>query len=493
MNKRLVLLAALVVAVWAGINYWPEKKKEEKTDPAWHKLNPAKITKIEQKAADSFVLDMRNGEWFITLSGDRKTAEPLRASLPTVEAVANFVNGSMPLRRLGPLAGEKAKDFGLDKPKASITFTSETAWTIEVGDKNPTNDGIYAKSSLEPDECLLLAASYLEQLNRKPDHYFDLRLADFPAETVAKVRVRSAIPGAAPEEWEIERRETGFAFTAPASSVGKSVASQEADSYLRSLAMAKGKQLLLPAPPIPDAAATTISVWRKGVDSPVVFELYQFPADFAAPGLAGQFFCRSNWQKGILTLDKNEVPRLVRSAFSLRDRTALKLDASGLKRMKIIRTERQGQPLAEVLATRSEKGWTDQGTKKAMSGMDMLMWQLADLKFESEPASTLPAEAKCVLEWYLYKDGDQPATTLKFFRDPALSKGRCWLTVDNGENKYPVDDQLLDELLRDAPAENMPPALSGMNQGQGMGLPPGMQLLPPELALPPNTPPGAKQ
>jgi len=480
MNKRLILLAALVAGVWAGISYWPDDKKEEKADPVWFKLQPAKVKKIEQKSADSFALDVENGEWRLTLQGEKKTDAPLRASLLTVEALVNFVGGNRPLRRLGAIPADKAKDFGLDKPKSSVTFTADTPWTIELGDKNPTNDGIYAKSSLEPDECLLLDAKYAEQFSRKPEHYFDLRLADFPADAVAKIHVRGPAPGK--EEWEIERGEKGFAFVKPADYAGKLISVQEVESYLRTLTMAKGKQMLLPPPPVPAEVYAAISIWRKCVDAPVTYELFQFPADFSAPGLAGQFFCRSSWQKGLLSLDKGEERRLIRDAFSLRERTVFKADVDGLRKMKIVRIERQGQPLAEITAAKDDKsGWRDQAGDKALSGMDMLIWQLSDLKYEVEPVKALPATAKHALDWFLYKDGERVAAKLAFYRDPALLKGRCWLAVDDGGDNYQIEDQLLVELTRDAPGESMPDPMSGLGApGASMGLPPGMTLgLPP--------------
>lgn len=485
MDKRLFVLAALVAAVWAGIHFWPEDKTPEKSDPIWLKLQPAKVKKIEQTAAESFSLDMNNGEWRLTLSGDKKTPEPLRASLLTVEALINFVSGNAPIRRLGPIPPDKAKDFGLDKPKYSVTITSETPWTIELGDKNPTNDGIYARSTLEPGECLLLDPKYAEQLGRKPDHYYDLRLADFPAETVSKIRVsRNVADKKDAEVWEIERGDKAFAFVLPADYVGKPLAEQDADSYARALSLAKGKQLLLPAPPTPDAPYATVSIWRKGVEAPVTYEFFKFPADFSVPGLAGQSFCRSSWQKGLLSLEKGDELRLIRDAFALRDRAAYKADVDALRKMKILRHERQ--PTAEFLASKADKGgWID-AAGKPLSGMDLLVWRLAQVNYEAEPVKALPEGAKLVVEWSLYKDKEQPEATLSFYRDPAGPKGRCWLVVNNGENKFPVEDKLLNELTRDVPGDSINPDDMIMPPGMGgQGLPPGMQLsLPPGVGNP---------
>jgi hypothetical protein len=485
MDKRLLVLAALVAAIWAGIHFWPEEKKVEKTDPVWLKLQPAKVKKIEQKAAESFSLDLDNGEWRITLSGDKKTPEPLRASLLSVEALVNFVSGNAPMRRLGPIPADKAKDFGLDKPKSSVTITAENSWTIELGDKNPTNDGIYAQSSLEPGECLLLDPKYAEQLNRKAENYYDLRLADYPAETVSKIRVVSRASGKS-EEWEIEREDKGFAFTAPAEYASKPLVAQDAESYARALSSAKGKQLLLPAPPIPAEPYATITIWRKGVEAPVTYEIFQFPADFSVPGLAGQFFCRSSWQKGLLSLEKGEERRLARDAFSLRDRSAFKADVDALRSMKIVRHERQGQPTAEFLARKADKGgWTDKDGK-ALTGMDLLVWRLAQINYEAEPVKALPETAKPTVDWVLYKDKEQVEATLKFHRDPALPKGRCWLVVNDGELKFPVEDKLLTELTRDVPGDTINPDDMIMPPGMNIqGLPPGMESsLPPGVGKP---------
>ncbi len=434
MNKRLVILAVLAILVWVGIALLPEKKTEEPMDAAWTSLGATKVKTVEQRAGNGeYTLQVQNGEWRLQAG----SGPALRADLTKVEALITFIDQNRPIRRLGTLTAEQAAEYGLDKPQAVLTMKASVAdgkteeWTLTLGAKNPSADGVYAKSSREGDTCLLLDARFAEQCNRKPDYYYDLRLVDMRNETIARV----ALDEAAYTQWDIARQDKGFVFTQPESLAGKPTDEPTVNLYLNDLTTLRGKSVLAS---LPEKARSMlkVSVWRTGSETPETVEVFE--TGMGQPAFAG----RSDWQPAIVALDISATSKLARTAFSLRDRTVLTIDQATVKRMRIRQEAREGKPAAEFVVARTDAGWKREGEDAALTEPDMLLWQLGDLKFEAEPASVLPESAGPWLTWELFTDTGEPAAVLQAYSDPGLSRGQCWIKTGASELFYPVAGQL---------------------------------------------------
>lgn len=462
MNKRLLILAALALGVWIAATLLPDaqEKKAEK-DANWPPFSLSGVTGIAQNSADhSFKLTKEQGStgnWLITW----KDAKPLRAETTKVDSLLDFIENHAPTRRLdqSAIAGnnELLAPYGLDKPQSVLTLEKDDSWTIALGETNPSGDGIYALSSLEPG-VLLLDAGYAQQGSRTPEHYYDLRLLDMTADTVAKIRAQGAV------QWEISRDgEEDWIFTWPEELKEAEVATHEASMYAYDLASLKG---LAYAPewsePSPDnTVAIDFTVWRKGSEDPETLRLVtvlpvvdnESLEQEGEPSTA-QYMATSSWQKAPIKLDGTAWENLHKTAFSLRERSVISINQGELERMELVSANKDSyKPLT---ADKGESLWHDAQGEKLM-GMDVLLWRLNDLKYEGVQQDSLPDTARLDLTWNLWNADGALVASVRFYSDPELGANQCWVGIGDPEKFFPVDSELLEDLRSRLP-KNQPEA-----------------------------------
>ncbi|MGE4298715.1 MAG: DUF4340 domain-containing protein [Desulfovibrionaceae bacterium] len=458
MNKRITLLVLLAAVVWAVVSFWPKPTGRQAPDPSWPAPTPATLGTIAVNASDgSFVLTHREGAWYAGPAPTALDAHPAlnRADTAKVEALAAFIGHNKPVRRLGDVPDRLVGEFGLDKPGIDITITGNTAWRLSLGRENPTKDGVYAFSSLER-QLLLLDAKYRSQLGRGVEYYYDLRLMDVPVAEVERVRVDVAGTGA----WEMSRAKDGYVFTEPKEMAEAAVAAREMDEYLNTITTMTAGRFMDTAPALLPAPLATISVWRKGVQKPVVVDMFALePKNGDKKGKDGkpaiEYAGRSTWQGLLFTLDKERVDKLARAAFTLRERKVADVAIGEVARQRLTRMP-NGHPGSELWATKADSGWIIESSGRDVVGMDMLMWRLTDLKSEADPVDAQPQSATHALTWELLGADNKPEALFRFYLDPNLPKGRCWLQVGDTERFHPVADKLLEDLQALMPAREDP-------------------------------------
>ncbi len=457
MNKRLLILAALVAAIWAAVFFWPQPVQEESDSAGWPPYDLMRTMHVRQEAENaSLILERDSGEWFLSLQGE---APRYRADRSRVEALFNFIRVNKPLRRLGNASQGNIQDFGLDNPRSVLTLESDTTWELRIGAKNPSGDGVYAKSSSEPDEVLLLDVGYEKQTTHQAGYFQDLRLLDMDPELVARVRVEGEAT------WEITRKEQTMVFTWPQELTNYQTAQPEVNMYLHELTSAKGAVFDPQWSPEGRSPDLTVSVWRMAAETPEVLHLYktdisprESPPAFVEQGVKTGLMVVSSWQSAPLTLEPQTWSKLTKSAFSLRKRNVVELDTASLRRMELNPTQGRGYTTLE--AFKKENLW-ESANGDNLLGMDVMLWRLTDLKYEAEPSPQLPTGAGLSLTWKLFAKADESTSVVRFYEGASLSEGQCWANV-NGENKfYPVNNELLLDLLAKLPAtsgESPPPA-----------------------------------
>lgn len=458
MNKRLLILGLLVLAVWVAATLWPEPgDKPSDADGIWPPLQTSGVTGIQQQAEEaSFSLHKQeqSGAWLVR----SKNVPDLRADMVKVDSLLNYIKGHKPIRRLQEhisapnenspeLDAKQLAQFGLDKPQTVLTLEADKDWSIALGAANPSGDGVYALSSQEPG-ILLLDAGYTEQFSRSPDHYYDLRLLDMTAETVQKIRAEGAV------EWELARTQgDGWAFTWPEALEDQPVAVHEAAMYAHELASLEGSAYLtdFSTPPPQDMVEIKFTVWRTGADAPETMRLMHIPpvVDNASLEQEGgpepaRYLATSSWQKAPVLLDAKAWSKLHKTAFYLHDRSILSVNQGELGRIELVPSDTtRYKPLQ---AEKGETLWLD-GQGEKLVGMDVLLWRLNDMKYQGPSRDSLPDSARELLVWNLWNKDGELVAAVQFSRDPELPPGQCWVGLDASETYYPVDEELADDLL----------------------------------------------
>lgn len=457
MNKRLLILAALVAAIWACVFFWPKAVHEEPEAAGWPPYDLMLTTRVQQETENAtLTLERDSGDWFLS-SQDQGVR--FRADRSRVEALFNFIRTNKPLRRLGNVAESKVPDFGLDNPRSVLTLETDTAWQVRIGARNPSGDGVYAQSSSEPGEVLLLDAGFEKQATHPKGYFQDLRLMDMDPEYVERVRVEGQAT------WELTRKEQTMVFAWPQELTTHKVAQPEANMYLHELTSAKGTAYAPQWSPGGRKPDLTVSVWRMAAETPEVLHLYRMDApqqesNPAAPLEGGEsgLMAVSSWQTTPLSLEPQTWDKLAKSAFSLRKRSVVDMDTGSLRRMEL--NAIQGRGYLPLEAHKQDAAW-ESAAGDTLMGMDVMLWRLTDLKYEAEASPRLPEGAVLALTWKLFAKADEPSAVVHFYEDTSLPEGRCWISANGAETYYPVNNELLLDLLAKLPAavsvESPPP------------------------------------
>ncbi|MFW5735716.1 MAG: hypothetical protein ACOCWR_11705, partial [Oceanidesulfovibrio sp.] len=154
--RRLLLISAAAAAIWV-LAVWLPSEEPETTAPElpagseqagdlvagrarWIDFSDGAVDRVTiARPGGAIELYKQAGEWFV----DTSESEPLRAERGEAEALTTFLRGHPPLRRL-EVHVEDLGRYGLDKPERGISvFADGEAFTLMLGDLNPTGDGVY--------------------------------------------------------------------------------------------------------------------------------------------------------------------------------------------------------------------------------------------------------------------------------------------------------------------------------------------------------------
>jgi len=421
MLKKIAILAMMALAIWAAATLWPTRTAKETAEPklAWPVPAQSEIASVRLETPDAgFVLVVRDGQWFVDLPGAE--TDP-KADKAKVMAFLEFLVLNKPVGRLEQGNGLAA--YGLEEPRARVVINGHVEITIGVD--APDQSGVYATAKGES-RIIVLPQEYLAKLTRKPKFYFDMRLFSFQEEDIRTMAL-AAWEG---EAWKVRADDGSFVFEEPKEKAGNPVLRREADLFLHTILSARATDLLMEEPPGPLDERVKLTLAAKGGQETMT--VYSAGESLVA---------RSDHQPLPFKLDPDLKGKLVKTAFELSDRRVLSLDIGGISRIRIFRDGR------ELVAERVDKAWrAANGEQGELLGLDMNLWRLTDLNYESEPVQDRPDTARQVLTLTLWGNKAEPMAELHFYADSQLPEGLCWIATSGEGLYYPVSARLYKDL-----------------------------------------------
>ncbi len=421
--KRLLFLTVLLVFVWAGIFLWPEKKDDQKTNwPDFKKLN------IVQIQFDQFELTKDRGKWRVKEKGQH--IQPY-ADQEKIDALIDFLQLNSPRRVLGVVSKEKLGEYGLDKPKKLVISASKKQWSVQIGDKNPAQDGVYALCSSYPGKLLLMNVDYTDKVGAESKAYYKLKLLPFDDEQITRVRLLEKNS----TRWDITKKDGLFKFVAPEKITEYKVSSSEATSLFFDLGSLRGKEIVFQA----DNAKPEflLNIFYQGSKTPLIMRIFK---------RGEKYLARVEPEKWYFVLDHSDVDNLDKSAFLLRDRTIAHFDTDRARKMEIAGADVSGK---NIQLYQKDGVWKINDSNREVTGMGLYLWRLADLRYEEEPGHILPSTAVKKLTWTVKDKQDNELIKISFYEDTGLPANRCWACLAGEKKYYVVDSSLVNDVKKE--------------------------------------------
>ncbi|NJB67037.1 hypothetical protein GGQ74_000677 [Desulfobaculum xiamenense] len=382
---------------------------------AWPPVRPNAVNGIAiQNETGAYVLTRVGGTWTVSVPD---VAEPLPAASDRVQAFADALLSACPGRKES--LGELDSSFAVDAPLAHISL-----------------DGAHRAAVVRSDVsglCLLYGGhvyafpDWRAEMFQRPAAWFrDSRLLDFSVDDVRRIEV-SPLAG---ETWSARRVGDGFEFLTPARFVGVHVLGSAMEQFLLGVsAMRQGAVVAesVPGDTPPDMAVSL----ETGRDGRMRLEVHL--SEEGGPVV------RSSRLPLWFELDRDGLRKLDLNAFLLVDRRVADFAPGMVRVVRLFRGERA------FGAKRAGNGWVDASGAWKHAGIDMLLWRLTSLQYEYGP-ERLPGTAVPALSVELLLEGAGSMLELDFYRDPALPHGQCWVRLSRGEDFFPVNDRVLNDL-----------------------------------------------
>lgn len=435
----LLLFLALLAAL--GISLFIYQQERRLASSVWPEYSLDEVQSIEVATRkERYALVREATGWVVRLHGAEADAPPVPADPARIEALLSAVAHSRP-RHAVDLAAEGAAQ-ALADTSVQIGIKpvrpDDREATLTLGLETPTGAAIHAHSSLAPDAVFLLDASVLHHFDKPADHYFDTRLLDVRGEDIQRL----ALFGAAGVQWDMERKDDLFVFSAPASMQGTTVTASEVRLYVHNLTAISADLIFTrPERQLAGRPVCSIEMYLPKAAAPQRLELF-------APLDAEQVYGRSTRHPAGFLLDREKAQSLVRQAYDMQWRGVVSFDSSRVEGARI-HSLMHNQTL---LVTKTPAGWEERETGRAIPGIDMTLWRLKEMRFEAEPAPRIGYPAAQRLEFDLLAKDGRLVTSFTFFSDPRLPTDQCWLKVGSEEMYYPVTSQLLEDVQAYLPA-----------------------------------------
>lgn len=192
MKQGRLLVASVLLAIFAGMFWWLNKREASATKPP---VTPAttKIVDVPQDQIQSLIIDKLGSEPIeLKRAGGKWSITGPKALPADQDAVSSLVStfSSLNADKLLEDKPVTVEPYGLNKPSLSLTATKKDGKTLRllVGDETPTNSGSYAE--LAGDPRVFLVASYNKSaLNKSENDLRDKRLLTFDAEKLSRVEL----------------------------------------------------------------------------------------------------------------------------------------------------------------------------------------------------------------------------------------------------------------------------------------------------------------
>lgn len=436
--SRFGLLLVLAIALALMLGYCLSQQEQRLALGVWPGYSLDAVQSIEiATRKERYALVREPSGWVVRLAGNDADVPPVPADSARIEALLASLAHNRPTQNMDPAPGMDMNTLGFDDPIMRIQIhpagSAPRVVQFTLGHETPTGAALYAQSSLAAETVYLLDASVLHQLDKPSEYYFDTRLLDVRGEDIQRMSLSGA---SGTVQWELERKDDVFVFTSPDSMRGTQVTSSEVRLYLHNLT-ALSADVILTKPEQQGAGKPVCSIEILQLKSPTPLRLEIF-----APLDADQVYGRSTRHPAGFYLDREKAKSLVRQAYDMQWRGVIAFDSDKVEGARVYSVSGNQTLVVEKTAS----GWEDRERGRKVPGIDMTLWRLKELRFESEPVSKLgyPAAQRLVLD-LLGKD-NKVLSTFTFYSDPRLPADQCWLKVGSEEMYYPVTSQLIEDV-----------------------------------------------
>lgn len=426
-----------------GVGFFLYQQEQRLAMSIWPDYTIDAVQSIEVSTRkERYTLVRESSGWVVRLEGAEADALPVPADTARVEALLAAIAHNRPSQMLEQTAGADTSALGLDAPLVQILLkpvsSDDREARLTLGHETPTGAALYAHSSLAPEAVFLLDASVLHHFDKPAEHYFDTRLLEVRGEDVQHLTLH----GTHGIQWELERKDDLFTFVAPASMQGTTVTSSEVRLYVHNLTAVTADVILTrPDRQVTGRPVCSIEMLMPKAAAPLRLELF-------APLDADQVYGRSTRHPAGFLIDREKAKSLVRQAYDMQWRGVVNFDSSRVEGARIY-SAMSNQTLQ---VDKNPSGWEERDSGRKVSGIDMTLWRLKELRFEAEPVARLGYPAVQRLEFDLLTKDGKVLSSFTFFTDPRLPADQCWLKVGSEEMFYPVTSQLLEDVQGYLPA-----------------------------------------
>ena len=428
-------LAVAAIGLVMLVSRTPSDKGAKTAEPAWPGMAADSVREIAIEAPSGrYALVREDKVWYVR-PGEAALPAKVKADPGKAASLLDLLVLNKPIRALTPSERRDDAALGLAKPRIRVTVLLESkdsaapvSVVLSLGRALNSGEGLCAVNSMNPGTVFLLAHAWERQLDHQGEYFCDTRIFPMPEEKVSRLR---SLSGGGPD-WEVARKDGGFAFLLPESAKDKPVSESEVKLLIHNLTGLRARLL-------PDGTRAAGQPWLR-------YELWsggatpEFLEIFAQEPLPGTILARCSWQPVPVALDRDVLDQLVKSAFDLEGRMVLTLDTGKVQFFRIV----LGGQLLNMEKT--EDGWMDSATGKALRGIDMALWRLSDVKFEAAAAPALPPSADEAMTCEARDKSGNSLVVLRFYTDIGLNPGLCWLRVEGSPLCYPVSAQLFKDL-----------------------------------------------
>lgn len=407
-GKKLLWYLAVLFLVAGGYfaSEWRHSRQQaqEKQEKLVFQVKPGEIRTLTLKSDKGEIRLERTAPGEQATAGDWRLTRPLNSRVDelTLNSLLSAVAELTRQRLLDEAAGDKLKDFGLDKPVFSVQFqVGEQSHELRFGAKAPGGQSIYAQRDAEP-RVLLIRLSDKETLDRtltalRHKGIFALN----PAEVTEIRLVRDGN--------RLIFKKTGEQGWLPQDQTPTKLRADKMEALQRQLADAKAVEFV--AEKADDlkkyglAPAPLRVTWRSGTQEETLL----------LGGRQGdRYYAQVSGTAPVILVDKSFVENLPASYESLEDRRLWAGPESDVQKLV------WGEPNQQMSAIRKDGGWELQPPEQpppAEAGLkfNLVFWKLKDLEFTRLlPAGAQPGKAPVFL-LQLFGAEDKPLFRLAEF------------------------------------------------------------------------------
>jgi len=192
MKPGRLLAAAVLLAIFAGLFWWLNRKEASATKPP---VTPTttKIVDVPQDQIQSLTIEKAGSEPVELMRTADKWSITAPKALPADQDAVSSMVSTFASLNADKLLEEKATgldQFGLTKPSLSVTATKQDGKTLKLllGDDTPTSSGSYTELAGDP-RVFIIASYHKSSLDKTVNDLRDKRLLTFDSEKLSRVEL----------------------------------------------------------------------------------------------------------------------------------------------------------------------------------------------------------------------------------------------------------------------------------------------------------------